>query len=82
MTNVIQIYFLGPQSLELKDFYARATTDVIASTAFGLKVDTLKDKENLFYKMGNEFQFGGFMMVLKTFAFLMAPKIMKVYISK
>lgn len=38
--------------LELKDIFSRYANDVIASTAFGLKVDSLKEKNNEFYVMG------------------------------
>ncbi|XP_026475344.1 cytochrome P450 9e2-like [Ctenocephalides felis] len=69
----------GPQSLELKNLYTRATTDVIASTAFGLKVNSLKEKDNLFYRMGQRFNFGGALTVMKLFAHIMFPKVMKFF---
>jgi hypothetical protein len=61
--------------LELKEFYTRYTNDVIATTAFGLRVDSLKQPTNEFYMMGQEATgFGAF----KFFLFLSIPKVMKV----
>jgi hypothetical protein len=61
--------------LELKDIYTRCTTDVIATTAFGLKVDSLQDPTNKFYMMGQEATNFGLM---KWFFVLALPMIMKV----
>jgi cytochrome P450 family 9 len=61
--------------LELKDIYTRCTTDVIATTAFGLKVDSLQQPTNKFYMMGQEATNFGLM---KWFVVLALPKIMKV----
>ncbi|XP_075148978.1 putative cytochrome P450 9f2 [Haematobia irritans] len=40
--------------LDLKDFAKRFTTDVIASTAFGLNVNSFINTENEFYTMGKK----------------------------
>ncbi|XP_055381428.1 uncharacterized protein LOC129612011 [Condylostylus longicornis] len=40
---------------EMKNFFTLYTTDAIASTAFGLEVNSLKEKDNEFYKMGQRF---------------------------
>jgi len=40
---------------EMKDFFTLYTSDAIASTAFGLDVNSLEDKNNEFYKMGRKF---------------------------
>ncbi|XP_045464627.1 cytochrome P450 9e2-like [Harmonia axyridis] len=40
--------------VEFKDSICRFTSDVIASSAFGLQVDSLKDRNNTFFKMGRE----------------------------
>ncbi|XP_055679451.1 probable cytochrome P450 9f2 [Lutzomyia longipalpis] len=39
----------GPQEYEMKDLFSRLTNDVIATCAFGVKVDSLKEKKNEFY---------------------------------
>ncbi|KAK9869529.1 hypothetical protein WA026_003283 [Henosepilachna vigintioctopunctata] len=41
-------------TVEFKDAFTRYTTDVIASAAFGVKVDCLKDRDNEFYVMGKK----------------------------
>ncbi|KAL1509791.1 hypothetical protein ABEB36_004473 [Hypothenemus hampei] len=38
--------------LEMKDTFTRFTNDVIATSAFGLKVDSLEEPNNTFYIMG------------------------------
>ncbi|KAL5283300.1 hypothetical protein ACFFRR_005903 [Megaselia abdita] len=38
--------------LDIKQFFTRFTNDVIASTAFGIKIDSLSDETNEFYQMG------------------------------
>jgi cytochrome P450 family 9 len=61
--------------LELKEFYTRFTNDVIATTAFGLKVDSLKQPTNEFYMMGQgATNFGA----MRLFMFLAIPKVVKV----
>lgn len=38
--------------LDLKDFLSRFANDVIASTAFGFEMNSLEERENKFFKMG------------------------------
>ncbi|ALC46039.1 Cyp9f2 [Drosophila busckii] len=40
--------------LDLKDYCTRFTNDVIASTAFGLQVNSFKERNNKFYLMGKK----------------------------
>ncbi|KAH8311562.1 hypothetical protein KR044_006913 [Drosophila immigrans] len=40
--------------LNMKDYCTRFTNDVIASTAFGLQVNSFKDRENTFYLSGKK----------------------------
>lgn len=42
------------QDLDLKDFLCRYANDVIATTAFGFKMNSNKDQDSEFYRMGNE----------------------------
>ena len=46
----------GTHSLELdlKDYFTRFTNDVIASTAFGLQVNSFENRQNEFYMMGKK----------------------------
>ncbi|XP_023717565.1 cytochrome P450 9e2 isoform X1 [Cryptotermes secundus] len=60
--------------LEVKELYARYTNDVIATTAFGLKVDSLKHPTNEFYMMGQDATSFG---AIKWLIFLSIPKVMK-----
>ncbi|KAK9885350.1 hypothetical protein WA026_010847 [Henosepilachna vigintioctopunctata] len=41
-------------TLEMKDVLTRYTTSLIANSTLGLKVDSLEDRENEYYKMGSE----------------------------
>ncbi|CAK9816950.1 Cytochrome P450 9e2 [Anthophora quadrimaculata] len=40
--------------LELKDTFTRCTNDAIASCAFGITIDSMTDRENIFYVMGRK----------------------------
>ncbi|XP_059612265.1 probable cytochrome P450 9f2 [Phlebotomus argentipes] len=44
----------GPQTHEMKDLFSRLANDVIATSAFGVKVDSLKDRKNDFYESAKE----------------------------
>ncbi|KAJ4428809.1 hypothetical protein ANN_25802 [Periplaneta americana] len=62
--------------LELKNFFNRYANDVIATTAFGLGVDSLKQPKNEFFVMGQDtFNFGTFRILLLLFI----PKLLKVF---
>lgn len=43
-------------SMEMTDFYSRVTNDTIASCAFGLKLNSLIDRNNEFYEIGCKFR--------------------------
>ncbi|KAL1509582.1 hypothetical protein ABEB36_004294 [Hypothenemus hampei] len=64
--------------LEMKDAFSRFTNDVIASSAFGIKVDSLKEPNNTFYAMGKAItNFSSFLVTLKAIIFSVVPKIFK-----
>jgi hypothetical protein len=64
--------------LEMKDTFSRYANDVIATTAFGVKCDSLKDKDNEFYRMGQDAtNFEGWRM-LKFFVLCISPKLTQV----
>ncbi|GBP26435.1 Cytochrome P450 9e2 [Eumeta japonica] len=44
----------GYLDLDTRDMFSRYTNDVIATCAFGLQVDSVAEKENEFYKMGEK----------------------------
>ncbi|XP_072396671.1 cytochrome P450 9e2-like [Diabrotica undecimpunctata] len=56
--------------LELKETFTRFTNDVIATTAFGIKVNSLDDPDNEFYLMGREVS--NFTGTLKMLKFMIA----------
>lgn len=65
---------------EMKDTYSRFTNDIIATTAFGLKVNSLKEQKNVFYEMGNRLtQFRGISITLRFVAHMLSPKLAKYF---
>ncbi|XP_043480616.1 cytochrome P450 9e2-like [Leptopilina heterotoma] len=79
--NFVQYYMEHPEmteSIESKDAFTRYTNDVIATAAFGISVDSLKDRENEFYLMGKDATaFGKGLRALKFLIFRTCPQIMK-----
>lgn len=64
--------------IDVKDTVTRYTNDVIASSAFGIEVNSLKNKDNEFYKLGKlASDFSGIVM-LKFIGFSLFPKLMNV----
>ncbi|KAJ8926643.1 hypothetical protein NQ314_020977 [Rhamnusium bicolor] len=62
-------------TVEFKDIFTRYTNDVIATTAFGIKVDSLGQPNNEFYLMGKEATNFGFWKTLKFLGFALLPKL-------
>ncbi|XP_055697001.1 cytochrome P450 9e2-like [Phlebotomus papatasi] len=63
---------------DLKDLFSKYTNNVIASCAFGLKVDSLKDKNNEFYLYGKEATNLEGLGTLFFFMQMIFPKLSKV----
>ncbi|ALC40568.1 Cyp9h1, partial [Drosophila busckii] len=63
--------------LEMKDYFTRFTNDVIASAAFGIKVNSFEDKENQFYKTGQSVTNMSLYLILKSLLFFWMPRVMK-----
>ncbi|XP_074028787.1 cytochrome P450 9e2-like [Leptinotarsa decemlineata] len=64
--------------MEMKDTFTRFTNDVIATSAFGVEVDSLKEPDNEFYLMGKEAtDLGGFGIMFKFIAYSLVPELMK-----
>nr|UUB32703.1 cytochrome P450 CYP9Z52 [Dendroctonus valens] len=64
--------------VEMKDTFTRFTNDVIATTAFGIEVDSLKCPNNAFFLMGKRTtDSSSLLRRLRFFAFLMMPKLTK-----
>lgn len=68
----------GQLEIEMKDIFTRLANDVIATTAFGIEVDSFKQQENLFYRMGKRLT--NFNKPLQPFIFMgysFIPSVMK-----
>lgn len=63
--------------LEIMDAFTRYTNDVIATCAFGITCNSLKNRDNEFYLMGKDAsRFSGVKM-LKFFCYTISPTVMK-----
>lgn len=63
---------------EMKDFLAKFTNDVIASCAFGLKVDSFTYPDNDFQRIAKKAtNFSDFLTTMKLVLYLTVPKITK-----
>lgn len=61
---------------DMKDLFTRFTNDVIATSAFGIQVNSLQDRDNEFYAMGKRaLNFGTPKGFLKFMLMNMAPKL-------
>nr|WIT94145.1 cytochrome P450 monooxygenase CYP9Z215 [Euwallacea interjectus] len=82
-SNFVQYFVDQDQDsfeLELKDAFTKYTNDVIASVAFGIKVDSLSDPDNVFYSMGRRFTiFTGFLIKIKMALLFIMPFIYKFF---
>lgn len=68
----------GLIEVEMKDAFSRYTNDVIASTAFGLDVNSLDNRDNEFYKMGKKSSDFSGLTQFKFFLCSAFPQIAKV----
>lgn len=64
-------------NLEMKDFCSRYTNDVIATCAFGIKVNSFIDENNEFYNYGQNLLNSGWKENLKFLFAYMLPKVAK-----
>ncbi|KAL1509580.1 hypothetical protein ABEB36_004292 [Hypothenemus hampei] len=66
--------------LDMKDTFSRFINDVIATSAFGLKVDSLEEPNNTFYAMGkNIANFSSFLVTLKFVILFTVPRIFEYF---
>nr|QTM97433.1 Cytochrome P450 [Sitophilus oryzae] len=72
-------YFLNKNSkvveIEAKETFSRYTIDVIATTSFGVKVDSLGDKNNEFFRMGKEISEIKFTALIKILIMQLSLKL-------
>ena len=64
--------------LEMKDTLSRYTNDVIATAAFGLQCNSLKDRENDFYLMGKDANDFSGLRIFKFLLYAISPTLSKV----
>ncbi|XP_049800900.1 cytochrome P450 9e2-like [Schistocerca nitens] len=62
-------------TVEMKDLFTRVANDIIATTAFGLKVDSLMDRDNSFYRMGRRLTK---VNPLTAAGYFVSPRVMQV----
>ncbi|XP_045463873.1 uncharacterized protein LOC123673437 [Harmonia axyridis] len=73
-------YFLEKKEditeIELKDSVQRFTSDVIANAAFGIQVDSLKDRKNTFFMMGRDgLNFNNIRIKIAFILYQLSPKL-------
>lgn len=68
--------------LEMKSFFTLFTNDVIATSAFGVEVNSLKNPRNEFYLAGREITDFGGKKFLKSIFRNMMPRLAKVRYQK
>ncbi|XP_045448577.1 cytochrome P450 9e2-like [Melitaea cinxia] len=68
----------GYIDIDSKDLTSRYTNDVIASCAFGLKVDSYTDENNQFYEMGKAAVFVKLRQIILIFASSAFPFLIKI----
>uniref|UniRef100_A0A182S6B6 Cytochrome P450 n=1 Tax=Anopheles maculatus TaxID=74869 RepID=A0A182S6B6_9DIPT len=65
------------QECEVKDLFIRFTNDVIASVAFGVRINSFRDRENVFFRYGKDLSnFSRFHVMLKMMGYQVFPKLM------
>ncbi|XP_055697206.1 probable cytochrome P450 6a14 [Phlebotomus papatasi] len=75
--KVLEPFAAKQEQIEMKEFLARFTTDVIGSCAFGIECNSLKEPDTEFGQVGKKlFDFKG-LRVAKQFFLLTFPKISK-----
>ncbi|XP_043259512.1 cytochrome P450 9e2-like [Colletes gigas] len=62
---------------DMKDIFSRYTNDVIATTSFGITVDSMKNPDNEFYKFGKRTSSFSFSQTIKMLAGNNFPRLMK-----
>lgn len=66
--------------VEMKDLFSRYTNDVIATCAFGIKINSFDDPKNSFYTNGKELMdFGSAKSGMRFFIGFVFPKIARFF---
>ena len=67
--------------IEMKDLFSRYTNDVIATCAFGVKVDSMENPNNEFYVNGKKLSnyAAGCMKLFKFFIIILLPRVAQIF---
>ncbi|XP_032682944.1 cytochrome P450 9e2-like [Odontomachus brunneus] len=65
--------------MDIKDIFTRYTNDVIATCAFGVNVDSMRNPKNLFYMYGREATTFGGVTFVKFYIFRSLPWLAKIF---
>lgn len=66
--------------IDCKHFFTTFTCDAIASTAFGIQVDSLEDQNNEFYRMAKKVtDFSGPLLIFKIIFLFLFPRLAKIF---
>ncbi|PSN50995.1 hypothetical protein C0J52_08595 [Blattella germanica] len=71
-TDPVDVYVV-----DVKDLYTKYTNDVIATSAFGIELNSLQNPDNEFYKMGKSFVTFSVSRFIVFIGYSLFPKIMK-----
>lgn len=64
--------------IDIKDFFSRIANDIIATCAFGFEINSLEQRDNFFYMMGDRMtNFGNFKAICKSIGYSFFPSLMK-----
>ncbi|XP_063709947.1 probable cytochrome P450 9f2 [Culicoides brevitarsis] len=66
-------------TIEIKDLFNRYCNDTIATTIFGLEVNSIKEKENEFFLMGKKLTTFDSVASMKFFFIFIVPKLFKLF---
>ncbi|XP_055600152.1 probable cytochrome P450 9f2 [Uranotaenia lowii] len=76
-TKYLEGQVQSAKDMNMSDLASRLGTDMIASCAFGIQIDSLRNPENEFYSRGKEMiNFERISVVFKMFGFKLCPKLM------
>ncbi|XP_068145788.1 probable cytochrome P450 9h1 [Drosophila tropicalis] len=67
----------GAIELEMRDFFTCYANDVIATVAFGVKVNSFRRKDNEFFRIGQSLTVFNYKSMTKAVLFALMPRIMR-----
>ncbi|XP_053688973.1 probable cytochrome P450 9f2 [Sabethes cyaneus] len=70
----------GSTLCEMKDVFSRFTNDVIATCAFGIEIDSSRNRDNEFYQHGKDmFKFDSLVALIRTLGHRYIPSVMSFF---